>query len=61
MMADNLKKFRVDVPLVVHWNGKLLKDLTGNDHVERLPIIVTGEGISKLFTVAKLAPGTGEA
>lgn len=45
MMADNLKNiFRVDVLLVVHWDGKLLKDLTGNDHVDRFPIIVTGEG-----------------
>ena len=62
MMAEEMKeKFSADVPLVVHWDGKLLKDITGNDHVDRLPVIVTGEGISKLLNVAKLSSGTGEA
>lgn len=61
-MTEKIKeKFSADVPLVVHWDGKLLKDITGNDHVDRLPVIVTGEGISKLLNVAKLSSGTGEA
>jgi len=49
------------VPLVVHWDGKLLPDLTGKEKVDRLPVLVSGKGISQLFTVAKLPSGTGEA
>ena len=47
--------------MVVYWDGKLLRDLTGNEYVDLLPIIVTGSGISQLLTVAKLSSGTGQA
>ena len=53
--------FKPDVPLVVHWDGKLLQDLTGNEHVDRLPVLVSGRNITKLLAVAKLPSGTGEA
>ena len=60
--AEELKtSFDSKVPLVVHWDGKLLTDLTGHEKVDRLPVIVSGKGISKLLTVAKLPSGTGEA
>jgi hypothetical protein len=49
-----------DIPLVVHWDGKLLADLCGKDHVDRLPIIVTGFGVSQLLKVSKIASGTGK-
>ena len=52
--------FSVDVPLVVHWDGKLLQDLTGKKHVDRLPILVSGYGVNKLLGVPKLVGGTGE-
>jgi len=46
--------------LVVHWDGNLLKDLTEKQHVDRLPILVTGLGVHKLLGVPKLVGGTGE-
>ena len=48
-------------PLTVHWDAKLLPDITGKEHVERLPIVVTGCGIEKLIAVPKLQDGTGES
>jgi len=53
-------EFAGNVPLTVHWDGKLMADLSGNVHVDRLPIIVTGYGISQLLKVSKMAGGTGE-
>lgn len=50
-----------DVPLVVHWDGKLLQDLTGREKVDRLPVLVSGKEICRLLTVAKLPSGTGQA
>jgi hypothetical protein len=38
-----------------------MSDITGHENVERLPIIVSGGGISKLLSVPKLTSGTGEA
>lgn len=46
--------------LTVHWDGKLLQNLTGKEKVDRLPVIVSGESVHQLLTVAKLASGTGE-
>lgn len=51
--------FHANCPLVVHWDGKLLRDLTKKDHVDRLPVIITGNGVSQLLKVAKLPNGTG--
>ena len=52
--------FHPNEPLTVHWDGKLLEDLVGKKHVDRLPILVSGHGISKLLGVPKLVSGTGE-
>jgi len=54
-------EFKTDVPLVVHWDDKLMQDLTSNVHVDRLPIIVSGSGVKQLLTVAKLTNGTGQS
>jgi hypothetical protein len=55
-------KFPIDPTLVVHWDGKHMEDLTGKQHVDRLPVIVTcGEGICQLLGVPKIVAGTGEA
>src|SRR6218665_2466655 len=51
-----------DVPLVVHWDGKLLPDISGNhEKVDRLPILVSGRGVERLLNVPKLPNDTGEA
>jgi len=55
------ESFTVDVPLTVHWDGKLLPALTGTEKVDRLPVLVSGVGISKLLGVPKLSSGTGQA
>jgi len=31
-------KFPADIPLIIHWDGKLLEDLTSKQHVNRLPL-----------------------
>ena len=48
------------VPLIVHWDGKLLQDLTGREHVYRMPVLVSDHGVNKLLGVPKLTGGTGE-
>lgn len=46
--------------LTVHWDGKLLPDITGHATVDRLPVLVSGHGIEQLLGVPKLNHGTGE-
>jgi hypothetical protein len=61
-IAELIKEsFSPNTPLTVHWDGKLLPALTGTDKVDRLSIIVSGGGISKLLGVPQLASGTGQA
>jgi len=61
-IAELIKEyFDPSIPLTVHWDGKLLPALTGTDKVDRLPVIVTGGGLSKLLGVPKLSSGTGQA
>ena len=60
-IADDIKQtFSSDIPLTVHWDGKLMPDITGLEIVERLPIVVSGGGMSKLLAVPKLSSGKGE-
>lgn len=48
-------------PLLLHWDGKLLPDITGgNEHVGRIAILVTGGKIEQLLGVPKIGRGTGE-
>ena len=44
---------------MVHWDGKLIPKLTGKQKENRLPVLVSGKGISQLLTLAKLLAGTG--
>ncbi|GBP95668.1 hypothetical protein EVAR_67874_1 [Eumeta japonica] len=61
-IAESLKReFKINLPLTVHWNGKLLEDITGHETVDRLPILVSGQGIYQLLSVPKLDRGTGGA
>nr|XP_047146815.1 uncharacterized protein LOC124819345 [Hydra vulgaris] len=48
-------------PLTIHWDGKLMKDLTGDEKVDRLPIVVSSDGVDQLLAVPKLSLGTGHA
>jgi len=55
-------RFPGKIHLIVHWDGKLLENLTSKQHVDRLPVIVTGDGgFSQLLGVPRIASGTGEA
>ena len=49
------------MPLTVHWDGKLLEDITGKETVDRLPVLISGLGVDQLLGVPKLLAGTGEA
>ena len=39
--------FKPTVPLSIHWNGKLLEDITGKQTADRLPIRVSGEVVGQ--------------
>jgi len=61
-IAENLKsEFKPGVPLTIHWDGKLLEDICSKEIVDRLPVLVSGDGIDQLLGVPKLSSGTGEA
>ena len=58
--AQNLKlKFDITVPLTVHWDGKLIEDITTKEYVDRLPVLVSGANTEILLRVLKLSSGTG--
>lgn len=60
IVATRIKTdFKSLKPLCAHWDGKLLKDLTGKKVIDRLPVIVSGAVGSKLLGVPKLSSGTG--
>ena len=60
--AANIKaKIQGNFPLVVHWDGKLIPDLIGKKKVDRLLVLVSGKGISRLLTVAKIPSRTGHS
>lgn len=48
-----------DNGLVIHWDGKILPDLTGSQTTERLPIVASQLGTTQLLGVPKLVDGTG--
>ncbi|KAG0721222.1 hypothetical protein GWK47_006496 [Chionoecetes opilio] len=49
--AELKEKFAPDVPLTLHWDGKLMPSLTNEGVVDRLPILVSGEGVEKILAV----------
>jgi len=55
-----LKNFHPEVALTVHWDGKILTELMSKESVDRLAVLVSGEGVMKLIGVLKLTRGTGE-
>ena len=46
-------------PWTVHWDGKLLQDITGLESVDRLPILVSSFETEQLLQIPKLISGTG--
>lgn len=44
----------------MHWDGKILPEITGNDKVDRLPVLVSQDDTEQLIGVPKLKSGTGE-
>ncbi|GBP23163.1 hypothetical protein EVAR_82326_1 [Eumeta japonica] len=48
-VAESLKEFQPNTPLTVHWDGKLIEDITGHKTVDRLPILVSGQGVDQLW------------
>ena len=61
-VAETLKsEFKPNLPLTIHWDGKLIEDITGHETVDRLPILVSGHGVDQLLAVPILKQGTGEA
>ena len=51
--AEVKASFNPAVPLVLHWDGKVMEDYTGSLHgrVDRLPILVSGQNVIKLLAV----------
>jgi len=59
-MANFIKEsFTPSCKLTVHWYGKLISDVTSKEHVDCLPILVSG-GKEKLLCIKKLSSSTGE-
>lgn len=60
--ADNIKNLfsMKELPVIVHWDGKILPDILGNEKVDRLPILVSADGNNKLLGVPKLSSGIGK-
>ncbi|KAL4720394.1 hypothetical protein ACJJTC_002056 [Scirpophaga incertulas] len=54
-------EFKPSSSLTIHWDGKLIEDITGHKTVDRLPILVSGHGVDQLLAVPKLERGTSEA
>jgi hypothetical protein len=49
------------IPLIVHFDGKLLPALTGDDKVDRIAVLVSGGGVCKLLGAPGICSGTGKA
>jgi len=54
------RKGQLYCPLLLHWDGKLLPDIAvSKETVDRIAVIVTGNGIEKLLAIPKIGTGTG--
>lgn len=54
-ITEKIQKYFANVNLsavVIHWDGKLLPSLTGNETVDRLPVILTSGDTEKLLSVS---------
>src|SRR5688572_32566614 len=60
LAAEIRESFDPNVPLTIHWDGKIMPDLTGTERgcVDRLQIMVSGCDVTKLLAIPKLKSGT---
>ena len=56
--AAQKEAFSYSVPLLLHWDGKLLPDIAGG--FELVAILVTGGQTGQLLAVPKISRGTGK-
>lgn len=54
-------EFNPQKPTVLHWDRKLMQELTGDEKVEQMPITVSGSGTEQLLCVPRLSSRTGKA
>ena len=63
--ASNIRdEFNPQVPLTVHWDGKLLPDISpsaAHHKVERIAVMVSGKEVLKLLAVPKIPDSTGNS
>lgn len=45
----------------MYWNDEILANITGKDHLDRLSILVSGNGVIKLLNVLYFESRTGVA
>lgn len=45
--------------VVIHWDSKILPDITGKANVDRLPVVATAPSLEQLLGVPGLTSGTG--
>jgi len=45
--------------VVIHWDSKILPDITGKANVDRLPVVATAPGLEQLLGVPALSSGIG--
>jgi len=61
-IAESVKNvFIPEVPLTIHWDGKIIEDISGHETVARLPILVSGKSVDQLLAIPKLISGTGKS
>ena len=58
-LAQGQDKFQPQVPLILHFDGKLLPDPEGS-RSDRLAIVVTGIALEKILAIPSIPAGTGE-
>lgn len=52
--------FQIPRSFVLHWDGTMLPEISGREKVDRLPIIVSSQGIDKLLGIPKLKSSSGK-
>jgi len=61
-LAENIREnFQPNGPVIIHWDGKLLPELTDKDKVDRLPVLASSREGCQLLAVPKIPAGTGQA
>lgn len=45
---------------MVHWDGKILNDIVGRSHVDRIAVLVSYDGTAKFLGAPKIGSGSGK-